>query len=420
MSHSSQSQDHPHQDHSGREYPSQGHPRAEDTAHLKIDLDALKRNYNMLRLKSAPAECSAVIKSNGYGLGLEQVARALLKAGCTTFFVATIGEGARLRKVDGACKIYILNGLLPNTASLFAKHKLTPVLNSVDELIEWQKFAANSSPDIMPPIAPALHIDTGMNRLGLSGVDFNHCVETGLLGALPLSLVMSHLACADDPTATKNEEQRRAFEKLRQQVPHLPASLANSAGVFLGADYHYQLTRPGIALYGASPFGGQQSPQENPPKNPAKNLMENVITLEARIVQIREAQPGDTVSYGVSFEIGEAGKLAIIALGYGDGYPRLLGSSYKPEENTTPPAPLFGGEIYIAGQKKPIIGRVTMDLIIVDVSDIPANKIRRGDFVEVIGPHILLDDVAQKAQTIGYEILTQLGARAYRSYVHES
>ncbi len=365
---------------------------AEATALLTIDLGALRSNYKQLRERAAPAECAAVVKANAYGIGLEPAVSALLREGCQTFFVATLGEARRLRAVNRQAAVYVLDGLFPDTAKLFAALDIRPVLNSLDEIEEWSRFCASQE----AALKAAIHFDTGMNRLGLGGDQVEIlCAKQVLLRSFELKLVMSHLACGDTPESPKNAEQLDRFNHLRQKFDGVPSSFANSAGIFLGADYHFDMVRAGIALYGGHAVLDQAG------------FMEPVVKLEGRIAQIREPRPGETVGYGAGYSFGRPSRVATVAIGYADGFFRVLGASDNKR----------GATAYIGEYPAPLVGRVSMDLITIDVTDIPKNLATRGAFVELIGPHVTIDDLAAQAQTISYEILTSLGGRYQRAYI---
>jgi alanine racemase len=359
---------------------------------LVIDLDALVRNYAKLRDLAAPAECAAVVKGDGYGLSAGRIAAALAAAGCSTFFVATLAEGGALRGVLPDAAIYVLDGLFPGSAPEFAASRLQPVLGSLDEIEEW----AAVHRDGQAQFPAAIHVDTGMNRLGLKAADRLALADRpGSLERFPVSLLMSHLACADTPDHPKNAAQRRDFASIAGSLPPTRRSLANSAGVFLGPDFHFDLVRPGIALYGGNPLAGRPNP------------MQPVVSLYGRIAQLGEAEPGETIGYGGALRLTRRTRYATVSAGYADGYVRLLGSTDAHA----------GALAHIGDWPLPILGRVSMDLIMFDITDIPAGLARRGGFVELIGPRFTVDDAAALARTIGYEILTSLGPRYHRVYL---
>jgi alanine racemase len=358
---------------------------------LTIDLDAIAANYRRLSALAAPAECAAVVKADAYGLGMRKVAPALWRAGCNTFFVATLGEAEALRGLLPEATIYVFGGLFAGTAPRFGEFDVRPVLNSLAEIREWAAFSAGSG----RKLPAAIHIDSGMNRLGLSAAEVEAAAqESELWSAIELTLVMSHLACADTPEHSKSEAQRRVFDTLRAHLPRALASLANSAGILLGRPFHYDLVRPGIALYGGSARSGRDS--EFTP----------VLRLDARIAQLRDVAAGETVGYGATRTLKRPSRVATIAIGYADGLFRSLSAGDDEE----------GLAVYLGPHPAPILGRVSMDLITVDVTGVPEHLARRGGWVELIGPHISLQTLAARAGTIDYEILTNLSARAVRHY----
>lgn len=365
---------------------------AQDTAVLTIDLGALAANYLKLRDLAAPAECAAVVKADAYGLGMDEAAPALWRAGCETFFVATLSEAQALRALLPDAVIYVFDGLLPGTAQSFHASVLRPVLNSADEIREWADYCASAG-EALPC---AVHIDSGMNRLGLSAAEVGTVAqESGLWTALSLTLVMSHLACADDTDHPKNDIQRRLFDTLRAQLPKAVTSLANSAGILLGSDYTYDLVRPGIALYGGHP-------QRRGP-----NPFRPVVHLKGRILQVREAAPGETVGYGATRTLKRPSRVAIVSVGYADGLFRSL--STKDGDD--------GLIAYVDAHPAPILGRISMDLIAVDVTEVPDDLARRGAWIELLGHRISAHELASHAGTIDYEVLTNLGQRAVRRYI---
>ena len=357
---------------------------------LTVDLVALSANWKALadHVTGGGHATAAVVKGDGYGIGLEEAGRALAAAGCTTFFVALPDEGRRLRAILPNAVVYVLNGLIGG-AEAYARADLRPVLGSWPEIEEWLAFRRAGG-----TTGAAIHVDTGMNRLGLSlheALDLKR--EARLLATLAPDLVISHLACADTPDNPMNRRQLALFREVRAQFPDLPASLANSAGVFLGPDYHFDLVRPGIALYGGVAVLGVTNP------------MRAVATLEARVLAVREAEEGETVGYGATQSMKMNARLAILSIGYADGYHRLAGAANE-----------HGGAwVWVRGHRAPLVGRVSMDLITIDVTNIPG--VVRGDWAEMFGRHIPVDEVARHAGTIGYELLTNLGRRHERVYV---
>lgn len=339
----------------------------------------------------APAECAAVVKADAYGLGAAETAPALASAGCRTFFVATLDEGIALRARLAKPRIFVFEGPEPANARDFLAHRLSPVLNRLDQIDLWRALAPRSSAE---PAACALQVDTGMARLGLARREIDIlAADPARLERLPLAFVMSHLACAEDADNPLNAEQRTRFERLRAFLPPASASLANSAGCDLGASFHYDLVRPGIALYG-SRCGG-----------PATAAMRPVVRIEARILQVREIDRPETVGYGATHAVNGPTRIATLNLGYADGYKRSLGNR---------------GFVALDGQFLPVVGRVSMDLVTIDVTDAPAGLARPGAVVEALGPDVALDALAEAAGTIPHDILTGLGRRFERRYIGES
>ncbi|HUU26053.1 MAG TPA: alanine racemase [Methyloceanibacter sp.] len=366
-----------------------------ETAILTIDLDALAANYRQLRDLAAPAECAAVVKADAYGLGMGHAAPALWRSGCQTFFVATLTEAADLRALLPEAVIYVFNGLLPGTADRFHTFALRPVLNSADEIKEWAGYCAG----VGEKLPCAVHLDSGMNRLGLSPAELDTVAQAlELWSALSLTLVMSHLACADDAAHAKNAAQLNLFDTLRARLPEAMTSLANSAGILLGPDFAYDLVRPGIALYGGHP------------QRRGKNPFHPVVHLKGRILQVREAAAGETVGYGATRTLTRPSRVAVVSAGYADGLFRAL--STKDGEN--------GLDVYLGPHAVPILGRISMDLITIDVTDVPdvpEALSRRGAWVELLGPNVSAHQLAAHAGTIDYEVLTSLGQRAARRYI---
>jgi alanine racemase len=373
------------------EHPKTVEPEASGV--LTIDLAAIAANWRELARRAAPARCAAVVKADGYGCGLEAVTAALARAGCDTFFVAHLSEGRRARAVAPAANIYVLNGLLPGTAPAYVGCNLHPVIGSLAEIAEWKAFVATTSWHG----GAALHVDTGMNRLGMSFEEAVWLAEQPQAERGEFVLLMSHLACAEVPEHPLNARQMAAFRELRALFPGIPASLANSSGIFLGPDAHHDMVRPGVALYGANP-----TPLHVNPMRPA-------VELKVRIVQVRNVAVGETVGYGASWTARRPTRIAVLAVGYADGILRAASAGdSKP-----------GAEAIVAGRRCPLAGVVSMDLLAVDVTDLPEDLPRRGDLATLLGDEIGVDDLASHAGTIGYEVLTSLGGRYHRVYRDE-
>ncbi|MEX0839367.1 MAG: alanine racemase [Parvibaculum sp.] len=374
---------------------------------LTVDLDAVAANWRAVRAAAPGAEAAAVVKADAYGLGMAAVARRLAGEGCGSFFVADANEGATLRTLLPGIAIYVLNGLFPGTGALYRKAGLTPCLASMAELAEWRD-EARCAGETLPAV---LHFDTGINRLGMSAQDAAAIAEDGALSdGVDVRLIMSHLACADDAASPKNGEQlgrfRALLEALGPRFPGARASLANSPGVFLGPDYHFDLVRPGVGLYGGNPLSGRANP------------FRPAVTVEARVIALRTLTAGETVGYGAAWAAKGPARIAVLSAGYADGYFRALGRASAPESGAG--SQEKGGQAHIAGYTVPVAGRVSMDMLALDVSAVPEGLIRRGDMAELIGPTISVDDVGLRAGTIGYEILTSLGRRYIRRYVSKA
>jgi alanine racemase len=358
---------------------------------LTVDLAAIAANWRGLRdagrAAGKPVDCAAVLKADGYGTGAAVVGPRLAAEGCKQFFVAHIEEGIALRRVLPELPIYVLNGLLAGTEADFAEHELTPVLNHLGQLNAWRAAAQRFN----RPLDAVIHIDTGMNRLGF-GPDEAHLLvnERGRLRGLRLSLTMSHLVASEEQSNPVNGEQLSRFRAFVKAMPGAPASLANSSGIFLGPDYHFDLLRPGAALFGINPLPGQPNP------------MLPTVMLQARILQTRRIDALQTVGYGGAWRSARPSRVATIALGYADGYFRTL-------INRT--------HVHLAGHRVPVIGRISMDLVTIDVTDVPEAESQTGAAVEVLGPEMTADDLAEHARTNAYEIMTALGRRYARLYV---
>jgi alanine racemase len=361
---------------------------------LTVDLDALVANWRKLEKTAVPAECSAVIKANAYGCGTVPVAQALAKAGCKTFFVATLDEAAAVRTAVPLAALYVLNGFIQNTGDAYARIDAQPVIGDLNELAEWDVFCRRTG----WVGRLAIHIDTGMQRLGLTVAEAQGLIPRINAGDHGISLVMSHLACAETLNHPMNARQLSAFRQIASAFSGVPASLSNSSGIFLGNAFQFDMVRPGAALYGVNP-----TPE-------ADNPMLPVVDLKARIMQIRDVERGESVGYGGNWTARRPTRLAVVSAGYADGYFRA-GSS---NDGTR------GAEVMVAGKRCPVAGRISMDLLAVDVTDLEKNAVRRGHMVTLIGEGITVDELAHHFGTIGYEVLTSLGARYARIYKGET
>jgi alanine racemase len=357
---------------------------------LTVDLDAIVANWRKLEKTAVPAECAAVIKANAYGCGTGPVARALERAGCKTFFVATLEEARAARAALPSAAIYVLDGFFQNCGDIYAEIDARPVIGDLNELAEWDVFCRRSGWQG----GAAIHIDTGMNRLGLTVAEAQGIIPRINAGDHGITLVMSHLVCAEALNHPLNGRQLATFREIASLFSGVPASLSNSSGIFLGPQFQFDLVRPGAALYGINP-----TPE-------ADNPMQPVVDLKARIIQVRNVDRGDSVGYGGTWTARRPTRLAIVSAGYADGYFRA-GSS---NDGTR------GAEVVVAGKRCPIAGRVSMDLMAIDVTDLDKGAARRGHMVTLIGEGITVDELAHHFGTIGYELLTSLGPRYARVY----
>jgi alanine racemase len=360
------------------------------TGVLTVDLDAIRANWRKLEKTAVPAECSAVIKADAYGCGLEPVTRALALAGCKTFFVATLDEARAARAAAPSAALYVLGGFIQNTGDAYARIDAKPVIGDLNELAEWDVFCRRTG----WAGGASIHIDTGMNRLGLTLAEAQGIIPRINAGDHGISLVMSHLACAESLNHPRNAKQLATFREIASLFSGVPASLSNSSGIYLGSPFQFDMVRPGAALYGVNP-----TPE-------ADNPMQGVVELKARVVQMRDVERGESVGYGATWTTRRPTRLAIVSAGYADGYFRAGGSN----DGTR------GAEVVVAGKRCPVAGRISMDLMAIDVTDLEKNAVRRGHLVTLIGEGITVDELAHHFGTIGYEVLTSLGPRYARVY----
>jgi len=371
--------------------PAESDPAAAETGGtLTIDLAAIVANWQALTRQLLTVECAAVVKANAYGLGLKPVVAAMADAGCKTFFVADIAEARIVRARAKDATIYVLHGFTLQCAEAFIELAARPVINSMTELAEWDTFVA----DRAWQGGAALHVDTGMNRLGVSPEEAAALAPRVQTQNHGIALLLSHLACADIPDHPLNARQLRLFRELRALYSGIPASLANSSGIFLGDATYFDLARPGAALYGINPTPGRPNP------------MNSVVELTGRIVQIRAVAREQTIGYGATWTARRNSRIAVVALGYANG---LLRAGSAGDEHP-------GGAAIVAGKRCPIVGRISMDLLMVDITDLADGAVRRGDFATLIGGELSIDEVAAAAGTIGYEVLTRLGMRCHLNY----
>ncbi|MBK7457579.1 MAG: alanine racemase [Betaproteobacteria bacterium] len=356
---------------------------------LAIDLGAIVANWRLLKARVGGADCAAVLKADAYGLGAAQVGPALAAAGCRQFFVAHLDEAIVLKPLlPRDATLSVLHGPLPGSEAEFVAHGVRPVLNSQAQIDAWRALAHRLDREL----GAIVQVDTGMARLGLDERELRALADDrGAFFGLRVELVMSHLACADDPAHPANAAQLVRFAAARRSLPQAPASLANSSGIFLGGDYHFDLVRPGAALYGLAPAAG------------APNPMRPVLRLQARVIQVRELPAGTPVGYGHAWSSDRPSRIATASVGYADGWLRSLGNR----------ASVWAGEVEL-----PIVGRVSMDTVTIDATALPPDALRPGDAVDLIGPSCDVDRVAAQAGTIGYEMLTRLGRRFSRVHRH--
>jgi alanine racemase len=361
---------------------------AESGGILTIDLDAIRANYRLLASKVTPAECGAVIKGDAYGCGLDQVTQTLTRAGCRTFFVAQIAEARRVRALARNATIFVLNGFAPGSGPAVMELNVRPVINSLVELAEWDQFRTENKWEG----GAALHVDTGMNRLGVTIEEAAAVAARARNQSQGIALLMSHLACADKPEHPLNDQQIRQFREIRALFRGTSSSLANSSGIFLDPSTFCDVARPGVALFGGNPTPGKPNP------------MRPVVELKARILQVRNVPRGATVGYEASWTAKRDSRIAVVAAGYADGIAR---ASAITDGKT-------GRELLVSDKRCRIVGRISMDLLALDVTDLPVSAVQRDQLATVIGEGLTLDQVAEQAGTIPYEILTSLGRRFHR------
>jgi len=358
---------------------------------ITIDLDALEANYRFCRARLHPTVCAAVLKADAYGLGVRKVAPVLYKAGCRQFFTATHREGASLRALLPDAEIFVLEGITRRSLSTFHDNALVPVLITPDQGVLWAEQARK----LGRPLPAIVHIDSGMTRLGYGEGELRQLLENPQdLRNLDLRYIMTHYACADDPDNNRTREQLEQFDRLRGMLPPAPTSVGNSAGGLLSRDFAGDMARLGIALFGGNPY-------LNVVPGPASEL-KPVVRMESRILQIQEISEGTTVGYGATYSAKSPMRIATVGAGYADGYPWSLGNR---------------GIAVIGGHRVPVVGRISMDLTALDVTAVPDKLLKTGRMVELIGPNISLEEVAELAGTINYELLTRLSLRARRKYI---
>ncbi|MEL0587382.1 MAG: alanine racemase [Candidatus Thiodiazotropha sp. (ex. Lucinoma kazani)] len=355
---------------------------------LSIDLDAICDNWQLLKSRLNGAECAAVVKANAYGLGADRVAPALFQTGCRHFFVAHLNEAIELRpKLGPDATLYVLHGITPGAELEYITHNLVPVLNSLTQVRSWSKLAQQ----LNRQLTAILQFDTGMARLGLENNEINElALNPELLNGIAVEFAMSHLVSAEDHDDPMNKQQLERFSQCLKKLSIERASLANSSGIFLGNAFHFDLARPGAALYGVTPIAGQPNP------------MRAVIRLQGKVIQTRTIDAGVTVGYSHTWTASQRTRIATVSVGYADGYLRSLGNHSSVRFNDI---------------ELPLVGNVSMDTITINVSDIPEAQIHEGTLIDLIDPNNGIDQIAGGAGTIGYEILTSLGNRYARRYI---
>lgn len=352
---------------------------------LTIDLGAIRHNYARLG-EIAGSPVAAVVKANAYGLGAERVADALYLEGCRNFFVAHLGEALSLRPhLPTDATLYVLNGLLPGGEDVSAATGIVPVLNSLEQIAAWAQ-TANALGRTLPAV---LQFDTGMSRLGIAPEDREKATQLLRDAPIDLAFIMSHLASADDPADAQNSDQAAEMAAVAKDFGTEKICFANSGGIFLGDKFRGVLARTGIALYGGATQEGVKSP------------LRHAVELTLAVIQTRSVAAGARIGYGGTHVAARPMRLATLAAGYADGLPRSLSDR---------------GAVFCDGIRLPIVGRVSMDSMVVDISALPEDRLTLGCHVEILGPHQSMDDLARDAGTISYEILTGLGSRFARLY----
>jgi len=377
-------------------YPSQIQPKLSNmegisspaaTARLSVNLTALCTNYAEAMRRAAPASVAPVVKADGYGLGMVRIAQKLAARGANSFFVARLEEAITLRPIVPNARIFVFDGLMLGAAPSYEAHALIPVLNSVEEIAEYSAHARSTR----AVLDAAIQIDTGINRSGISSEDVSEIAANpaSTFGGLNLALIMSHLACADEPGHALNLRQLERFRAALSVLPSASATLAATAGIELGADFLFDMVRPGLGLYGGNPNLKHSNPYST------------VATLSAKVLQLRVINKGDRVGYGAIFRAAKPSKLAVVPVGYADGLIRAMGPK---------------GYAAINGKRVPFAGRISMDLVVLDVTDIEEDSCQRGTEVEFFGKTISLEQCALASGTINHEVLASLSRRAAREY----
>lgn len=357
---------------------------------ITIDLDAIEANYRYYSEQIHPSQIAAVVKADAYGLGVRKIAPALKRAGCQQFFTATHREGATLRNLLPDAEIFIFESVTQRSVPVFLQHQLTPVLITPAGSALW----ANQARELGRRLPAIVHIDTGMTRLGFTGQDLQALLDQHeTLSWLDIRYVMTHFACADEPDSSMTRNQLERFDTLRQMLPSAPTSTGNSAGSLLGPEFPGDMARLGIALFGGNPYRHRSLP------------LTPALRVQSRILQVSEISDGTTVGYGATYSAGGNRKIATVGIGYADGYPWSLGNR---------------GIASVEGHRVPVVGRISMDMVALDVTGVPNGLLKAGQWVDLIGPHVSLEEVAELAGTINYELLARLSQRARRKYISHS
>ncbi|WP_417318097.1 alanine racemase [Emcibacter sp.] len=359
---------------------------ADCQATLTVDLPAIIENYHTVRELANGADAAAMVKADAYGMGIAEVAPALFhEAGCSDFFVANLAEAVELRQHTAEAVIYVLNGLFPGHEDYFAEFNLRPVINSPEQLAFWKNNGRGQP--------CALHFDTGINRLGLSPEETIRLLDhKNTLKGVNVTLIMSHLACADDRSSSLNSRQLGSFREICASFPGIPASLANSGGILLGRDYHFDLVRPGLLLFGGNPSQTASLP----------GGIRQTFTITGRILQVRELREGMGVGYGTTWTAPQRSRIAIVNIGYADGYLQVFNNV---------------GHLYLSGTEVPVVGRVSMDMLAIDISGQAFAAVSEGDAIELLGQHITLEKASELSNLSQYEILTGVRERYQRVYI---
>lgn len=352
---------------------------------LEVKLDRVASNFKHLCSSSGSAACSAVVKANAYGLGVGPIAEKLYETGCRNFFVATLDEAIELRYfLDKKAKIHVFHGVKSGEEGEFVKYDLIPVINDFYQLEIWSEH----SKELGNKLPCIIHIDTGMNRLGISYERLDELEESGLMDKVDVRYMMSHLSCIIEEGHPLNRSQAEKMRIIKERF-NIPCTLANSRGVIAGEEYHFDMVRPGSMLYGIK-------------GNACHTKIQNVVTLKSKIIQLRKVESDSFVGYGAMAAVKKGERLAVVPVGYADGYQRILSNN---------------SHGYIGKKKIPMVGRVSMDMVIFNISDIPENEVNIGDHIELLGESQRVDELAERANTIGYEIMTSLGDRYKRIYI---